>query len=88
MEWVMAMNIKNEETERLVNELAELTGESLTGAITTAVREKIVRVKGEKRGSLAERLNRIAKEAAPLFKEPYKSTEIDELLYDEKGLPK
>lgn len=84
----MAMNIKNAETERLVNELADLTGESLTGAITVAVREKLDRVKSAKKGGLAERLDRIAKEAAPLFKEPYKTIDIDEMLYDEKGLPK
>ena len=84
----MAMNIKNPETERLVNELADLTGESLTGAITGAVREKLERVKSAKKGGLAERLDRIAKEAAPLFKEPYKTIDIDEMLYDEKGLPK
>ena len=82
----MAMNIKNAETERLVNELADLTGESLTGAITVAVREKLERVKDAKKGGLAERLNKIAKEAAPLFKEPYKTIDIDEMLYDEKGL--
>ena len=84
----MAMNIKNPETERLVNELADLTGESLTGAVTLAVREKLERVKSAKKGGMAERLNQIAKEAAPLFKEPYKTIDIDEMLYDEKGLPK
>jgi len=82
----MAMNIKNPETERLVNELADLTGESLTGTITGAVREKLERVKNAKKGGLAERLNRIAEECAAHLKEPYKSMDPDELLYDEKGL--
>ena len=84
----MAMNIKNEETERLVNELADLTGESLTGAVTTAVREKLERVKSAKKGGLAERLDRIAKETGPLFKEPFRTIDHGEMLYDEKGLPK
>jgi len=82
----MAMNIKNQETERLAHELADLTGESLTGAITTAVREKLGRVKSEKRGGLAERLNRIGKECAKHLKEPYRTTDHGEMLYDEKGL--
>ena len=82
----MAMNIKNEETERLVNELADLTGESLTGAITGAVREKLERVKSGKKGGLADRLNRIGKECAAHLKEPYRTIDPDELLYDEKGL--
>jgi len=30
----------------------------------------------------------IGKESAPLFKEPYRSTDHGDLLYDEKGLPK
>jgi antitoxin VapB len=72
----------------VVNELADLTGESLTSAITAAVREKLERVKSAKRGGLAARLERIAKEATPLFKEPYRSLDHGEMLYDEKGLPK
>jgi len=34
------INIKNPETQALAHELAALTGESMTGAITTAVRER------------------------------------------------
>ena len=37
----MGLNIKNEETCRLVQELAQLTGESLTAAVTDAVKEKL-----------------------------------------------
>jgi antitoxin VapB len=40
------------------------------------------------KNSLAKRLLDIAKECAPLFKEPYRSTDHGDLLYDEKGLPK
>jgi antitoxin VapB len=36
----MALNIKDEETERLAREVAALTGESKTGAIRTALRER------------------------------------------------
>ena len=44
----MSLNIKNEETCRLAAELAELTGETKTGAITLALRERLAR---EKRGA-------------------------------------
>jgi antitoxin VapB len=37
----MAMNIKDPETEQLISQLAELTGETKTGAVRTAVRERI-----------------------------------------------
>ncbi len=36
----MALNIKDGETERLAAEIAALTGESKTGAIRTALRER------------------------------------------------
>ena len=36
----MALNIKDPETERLAAEIAQLTGESKTGAIRTALRER------------------------------------------------
>jgi antitoxin VapB len=36
----MALNIKDEETERLAAEIADLTGESKTGAIRSALRER------------------------------------------------
>ena len=41
----MSLNIKNEETCRLAAELAELTGETKTGAITVALRERLEREK-------------------------------------------
>jgi antitoxin VapB len=36
----MALNIKDDETERLASEIAAWTGESKTGAIRTALRER------------------------------------------------
>ena len=80
----MSMNIKNEETHRMSQELADLTGESLTTAVTVAVRERLNRVKSK---GMAERIMKIAKESAALLKgNPL--PDIDEFLYDEKGLPK
>ena len=86
----MSLNIKNEETCRLVHELAELTGESMTGAVTSAVKEKLEkqRLKQARKPGLAERLMEIANDTAPRFKEPWKSIDHGDLLYDELGLPK
>lgn len=81
----MSLNIKNVETHRLAQELAALTGESMTVAVTEAVRERIARVKSK---GMAERIMQIAKRSAPLWKEPYRSIDHGDLLYDEKGLPK
>lgn len=52
----MGLNIKNEETNRLVDELAAATGESKTTAIKRAVQERLARLKQEQQGSLAQRL--------------------------------
>jgi antitoxin VapB len=40
----MPLNIKDPETERLAREVAQLTGESKTGAIRTALRERKTRL--------------------------------------------
>jgi antitoxin VapB len=82
------MNIKDHETQRLVQELARLTGENETVAITKAVRERLSRVRRERGSSLAERLVAIGKDCASRLKEPYKSAEHQDLLYDEDGLPR
>lgn len=84
----MSLNIKNEETHRLVRKLATLTGESMTTAIRVAVEERTERVAAERQKGLAERLLAIGKAAAPLWREPYRSTEHGDLLYGEDGLPK
>jgi hypothetical protein len=41
----MTLNIKNEEAHRLAAELAKITGESLTAAVTTAIRERLDRLR-------------------------------------------
>ena len=83
----MALNIKNEETYRLVQELAQLTGESMTTAITQSVRERLARIRKEK-ASLSRRLMAIGKDCAQHLKEPFRSIDHAELLYGEDGLPK
>jgi antitoxin VapB len=82
----MSLNIKNEGTHRVVRQLARLTGESMTAAVDKAVRERLERVRGKSKEGMAEKLMEIARASGPLWKKPYVS--IEELLYDEKGLPK
>jgi len=80
----MSMNIKNEETHRMAQELAAITGESLTTAVTEAVRERLDRVKVQER---RERIRKIREECAALLKGE-RLPDHGELLYDERGLPK
>jgi antitoxin VapB len=85
----MSLNIKKAETHKLVRQLAKLTGESMTTAVDTAVRERLERLrKPQNKQELIERLQAISRDCAPRWKEPYRSVDHGDLLYDEKGLPK
>ncbi len=84
----MALNIRNPQTEALATELAQLTGETKTEAVTKAVRDRLDRVKRERhRRCLADELDAIARQCAAL---PVLDARApDELLgYDEHGLPR
>jgi antitoxin VapB len=84
----MSLNIKNDETYRLTQELSRLTGESLTTAVTVAVRERLKRLREPSGESRLERLMAIAKDASSRIKEPWRSLDHGDYLYDENGLPK
>jgi antitoxin VapB len=84
----MALNIRNEETERLAATLAKLTGETKTEAVTRALRDRIARVRGQRvQRRLADDLDDIARRCAGLAVRD--SRPADEILgYDENGVPR
>lgn len=84
----MALNIRSRETEALATELARLTGETKTEAVTKAVRDRLERVKrARQRRSLADELDAIGRRCAALpVLDPRAPDEI--LGYDEHGLPR
>lgn len=82
------LNIKDPETHKLAQELARCTGESMTEAVTIALRERLERLLHAAKPALAERILAIGRDSAARMEEPLKSLDVDELLYDEKGLPK
>lgn len=84
----MSLNIKREETYRLAQELAHLTGESVTAAVTAAVRERLDRVRRQQGESLADHLLAIGEDCAAHLNEPSRSIDHADLLYDERGLPR
>jgi antitoxin VapB len=83
----MALSIKNQEAERLARLVAEQTGESLTGAIEQALRERWERLQRKQRAPVRiERLLEIANRVAALPRLDKRTA--DEILgYDENGLP-
>jgi antitoxin VapB len=84
----MALNIRNEETERLAAALAKLTGETKTEAVTHALRDRLARVRGERTNRrLADDLDAIGVHCSRL---PVRDARTaDEILdYDEHGVPR
>ena len=82
----MALSIKTEEADRLARELAEATHETLTEAVTVALRERLERVRGRQRADIVSRLDRLAVEYRTL--PVHDSRSADEIIgYDANGLP-
>jgi len=87
----MSLNIKNQEAERLVRQLAAATGEGVTEAVTVAVRERLERIVHQPEHSAAQRAARlrgIARDAATRWTHEWASTDHGDLLYDDRGLPR
>jgi antitoxin VapB len=85
----MAINIKDDETDRLARELADHTGENLTDAIRTAVRERLLRERQPhtEPDRIAQMLLEIGRACAALpVLDARPAGEI--LGYDEAGLPR
>jgi antitoxin VapB len=86
MKKAMHLNIKNGEARELATELAGLTGESLTLAVTLALRERLARERRRRRLDLvAARLMKIGSQYAALADTGRSPDET--LGYDEHGLP-
>ncbi len=91
----MGLNIKNPEAEADIRKLAAITGESLTSAVQSAVREKISRLEecGNRRETLQEHLAALRPLQDALKAQQLRAGDkrtarelIDEL-YDEHGSP-
>jgi antitoxin VapB len=84
----MSLNIKSEEAQRLVRELADITGESQTAAVTQAVRERLDRIRAQRKKPLAERILELGRDCAAHLDERTLNLDMDEFLYGPDGLPK
>ena len=85
----MSLNIKNDETCQLAGELARLTGETMTGAITIALRERLERER-RLRGSpqRLREMRAIAERCARLLGPGPSAIEHGDTLYDKQDLPR
>ena len=85
----MGLNIKNEKACALARELADLTGETMTGAISVALSERLEREKKQRDvEARIDAMMAIGERCAKLMGPGPSSTEIGDFLYDERGLPK
>ena len=83
----MSLNIKDPEAHQLAQELAKATGETMTEAVTIALRERIARFRrARKADATVADLLAIGRRCASYLKG--KPVDHDALLYDERGLPK
>lgn len=86
----MSLNIKNAETYRLVKELADATGTSMTVAVTDAVRRRLDEIRAERGddGIDLERALALTAEMRDRLGADYLARDLDADLYDEQGLPR
>ena len=81
----MGMNIKNEEAHRLATQVASIYDETLTEAVTVALRERLARATAQDR---LERLRTLAHEIALQMPKGMDRESVDSMLYNELGLPR
>jgi antitoxin VapB len=81
----MALSIKNDEADRLARQLAETTGESITDAVVTSLRQRLERER--RRPGTRKKLLDLAAEVAtyPVLDD----RDADDIIgYDDRGLPR
>jgi antitoxin VapB len=84
----MGLNIKSAEAYDLARELAEMTGESMTRAVTVAMRERRDRIRASRDVPLTERLLAIGRVSAERMSSELREVDHGELLYGPDGLPR
>ncbi len=85
----MQLNIKSDDAYAMASRLAELTGESLTTAVTEAIRERLDREsKARSRDERLRRVLAIAAEIRESFGDNPPGSDHSWLYDDETGLPK
>jgi len=84
----MALSIKHDEADRLARALARQTGETLTDAVVTALRERLDRIRRPRRAKrLQAEIRALQKRVSAL--RVADSRTADEIIgYDQRGLPR
>jgi antitoxin VapB len=84
----MQLNIKSDDAYQLASRLAELTGESLTTAVTEALRQRLrTETHARERGERIARVRAITADIRRHLQDPLPTSNHD-WLYDDRGLPR
>lgn len=85
-----SLNIKNEETVRLIRELAAALDTTMTAAVSDAVRVRLDQVRAQQPEPAfdVEEALALAREMRERLGADYLRQDFDTLLYDEQGLPR
>jgi antitoxin VapB len=84
----MQLNIKSDDAYQLASKLAELTGESLTAAVTEALRQRLhAETRTRERDERMARVREITADIRRHLRDPLPSSNHD-FLYDERGMPR
>ena len=81
----MALSIKTDEADRLARELAAATHESITEAVTVALRERLARVRTPPEPDIITAARLLAVDFETGSHDPRSDDEV--IGYDERGLP-
>ncbi len=81
-----SLNVRDLEAHCLAEAISAATGETMTHAVTQALRERYERLQSRRDKASVDELLAIAARAAAQIKGPY--LDHAEYLYDEHGLPK
>ena len=85
----MALNVKNERVSRLAQELAQLTGQSITDAVGSALEARLTELRRQnRRNHVARQLVALGKRCASQAPAEWRRRDFDAELYDERGLPR
>lgn len=82
----MSLNIKDPEAYRLAQAIAAQTGESMTRAVVAALQERAERLTRLRQKPSVKELMEITRSYRSKMTGP--PIDIDELLYDKRGLPR
>lgn len=82
----MTLNMKDPEAHRLAQAIGDQTGETITRAVTEALRERHSRLQRRHHKASLEDLLAIARRVSAHVERPY--PDHSDELYDDQGLPK